>query len=179
MGAIAQVLSVRLDGDYFRVSAPSLTFIKDKPLDRLKAGYLVPYVGQLTVTTGNERTLRARSSARFGISYDLWTERFTVTLATPTKPYPFIKNQTLEAAQAWCLDQLKVDLTQVPPDRPFWVRLEIRSEDPQPSNAVVGDLGISLNGLFEYFSRPAKPQQVRVEKEEGPFTLANLRRAHL
>jgi hypothetical protein len=179
LGISAQSLSVRLDNEYLRISAPSLDFLKDKPLERLKDGNTVRYLAQLTVATGADRIVQGRSLVRFAFSYDLWTERFKVTvLATGATTGPSARNLTREAAQAWCLDQLKIDLAHVPTDRPIWVRLEMRSEDPKETEGIVGEPGISLSGLIALFSHPVKNQQIRFTEELGPFTVADLRKAH-
>lgn len=176
LGISAQALSVRLDNDYLRISAPDLKFLDGKPLDRLLDGNTVSYLGQLSVATGNERVVQARSIARFALSYDIWTQRFKVTLVTAPKPYPSQKNLTREGAQAWCLDQLKIDISRVPSNRPIWLRLEIRSEDPGATAGIVGEPGISLSGLIALFSRPVKDKQIHLE-EEIPLNLADFRKA--
>jgi hypothetical protein len=179
LGISAQTLSVRLDKDYLRVSAPNLDFLKDKPLERLKDGKTVGYLAQLTVSTGAERVLQGRSIVHFAISYDIWAERFKVTVLAPgSQAHPSQKNLTREGAQAWCLDQLKIDFTHVPTDRPMWIRLEMRSEDTKETDGIIGQPGISLSGLIEVFSRPVKNQQVHLAEELGPFTVAELRKAH-
>src|ERR1700722_16104560 len=69
----AQDLTVHLDGDYLRVSLPHIDFLQGKPLDRLKDGASVAFIGQLTITT-TPNSLRpvARAVARFALSYDIW-----------------------------------------------------------------------------------------------------------
>jgi hypothetical protein len=181
LGISAQELSVRLDNDYLRVSAPKLDFLTDQPLKRLMdGGKTVGYLGQLTVSTGADRILQGRAIGRFAFSYDIWTERFKVTLLTPGQKSssPIAKsNLTREGAQAWCLEQLKIDLTHLPIDRPILVRLEMRSEDPKETDGIIGEPGISLSGLIVLFSHPVKDkQQVHVVREIS-VTLADLRRA--
>ena len=187
VGLTAQSLLVRLDGDScLRVSAPNMDFLKGKPLERLQDGRTVGYSGQLTVSTGNERIVQGRSVAHFAFSYDIWKERFTVTLITPQLSRhelpPTVKNLTRAAAQAWCLEQLKIDgteLAHVPPDRPIWVRLEIRSDDPRGTEGFVGESGINLlNGMIELFSRPPKNLQVH-EVEELSVKLSDLRKPRI
>ena len=71
---------MHLDGDYLRVSLPHIDFLKGKPLDRLKDGASVAFIGQVTITTSpNSLIPIARSVARFALSYDIWEERFSVT----------------------------------------------------------------------------------------------------
>jgi hypothetical protein len=179
LGISAQALSVRLDNDYLRVTAPNLDFLKDKPLERLKDGKTVGYLAQLTVSTGADRALQARSIVHFAISYDIWAERFKVTVIAPgSQAHPSQKNLTREAAQAWCLDQLKIDFAHVPTDRPMWIRLEMRSEDTKETEGIIGQPGISLTGLIELVSRPVKNQQVHLAEEIGPLNVSDLRKAH-
>ncbi len=120
--------------------------------------------------------VEGRSVVHFAFSYDIWTERFKVTVHTPgMKSNPSAKNLTREAAEDWCLDQLKIDLSHIPPDRPVWVRLEIRSEDATETAGIIGEPGISLNGLIELFSHPVKNQQIRLIEELGPLKISEHR----
>jgi hypothetical protein len=182
VGLTAQALFVRLENDYLRVSAPNMEFLTDKPLERLKDGNTVGYLGQLTVSTGDQRILQGRSIAHFAFSYDIWTERFKVTLLTPQLSShelpPSARNLTRAAAQAWCLDQLKIDLAHVPADRAIWVRLEIRSEDARETAGIVGEPGISLSGLIALFSHPPKNQQVH-KVEEISLKISDLRKPRI
>lgn len=176
LGLSAQTLSVRLDNDYLRVSAPALQFLTGKPLERLKDGNTVGYLGQLTVATGSERTVQARSIAHFAISYDIWEERFKVTLVTAgTAARLSAKNLTAAAAQAWCLDNLKIDLAHVPNNKPIWVRLEIRADDPKEGPSIIGE-GISLGALIDLISRPPRSPQQHWVLDSGPLTLAEMRK---
>jgi hypothetical protein len=177
LGISAQTLSVRLEGDYLRVGAPRLDFLRDSPLERLKDGKSAAYLAQLTVSTGTDRIVQGRSILHFVVSYDIWTERFKVTVVTPgTKNSSSAKNNlTREAAQSWCLDQLQIDLAHVPTDRPIWVRLDMHSEDPRESD-IIGEPGISLSGLIALFSHPPKNQQIRFTEEVGPLRVADLRK---
>jgi hypothetical protein len=181
LGISAQALSVRVDNDYLRVVAPQLDFLTGKPLERLKDGRNVNFLGQLTVATGAERTLHSRSIVRFAFSYDIWTSRFKVTVMAPGMKTPgaSAKNLTAEAAQAWCLDQLKIDLSHVPADRPVYIRIEMRSEDPGDTEKIVGESGINLSGLIAVFSHPVRDKRgVHVSEEIGPLNLADLRKPH-
>jgi hypothetical protein len=179
LGISAQALSVRVDNDYLRISAPKLQFLDGEPLKRLKDGNTVGYLGQLTVATGNDRVVQGRSVVHFAFSYDIWAERFKVTLITPgNKSRPSAKNLTLDGAQNWCLDQLRIDLAQVPADRPIFVRLEMRSEDPNETAGIIGEPGISLSGLIALFSHPVKNRQIHMVEEVGPLSIADLRKQH-
>jgi len=179
LGITAQALSVRLDDHFLRVTAPDLDFLTGGPLDRLKDGKTVPYIAQLSVLSGKDRILQGRSIARFAFSYDIWAERYKVTLLTPLMEHPpTAKNLTRELAQAWCLDQLKIDLASVPADKPIFVRLEMRSEDPKDREGIVGQPGISLSAMIALFSRPVKDKEVHAVREVS-LNLADLRKMRL
>jgi hypothetical protein len=175
LGIAARELSVRLDGDFLRVSAPDLNFLDPKRLQLLKDGKTVGYLGQLTVLTGDQRLV---SIAHFAISHDVWEEMnagFRVTLVTPgLKTKPSVGNLGPSAAQAWCLDQLKIDLARLPNDRSVTIHLEIRSEDPKETD-IIGEPGISLNGLIAVFSHPVKTPQIHVVREIS-LNIGELRR---
>ena len=176
LGITAQALSVRLDGDYLRISAPNLTFLTKPLVERLKDGRAVDFLAQLTVATGAEKTVQGRSIARFTFSYDIWLERYKVTLLGPG-PTAAKSNLTLEGAEAWCLDQLKVDLRHIPSGRPIFIRLEMKSEDSKKTDGIVGEPGISLSGLIELLGRPAKNEQVHLVEEIGPVSIAEIRKS--
>jgi hypothetical protein len=173
LGLSAQTLSVRLDNDFLRVNAPALDFLGGKAFERLKDGNTVGYTGQLTVATGDEKTIQARSAARFAISYDIWEQTFKVTLVNPGKAAA--AHLTAAAAQSWCLDALKIDLAHVPANKPIWVRLEIRADDPKDGPNIIGD-GISLGALIDIISRPPRTPQQRWIAETEALTLADLRK---
>jgi hypothetical protein len=59
------------------------------------------------------------------------------------------------------------------PSRPFWIKLDLRAEDPKESAAIVGEPGISLRRLVEIFSRPPRNQQQWLETQ-GPIRLQDL-----
>lgn len=177
LGLGAQSLVVRLDNDYLRVNAPTLDFLTGKPLERLMNGSTVGFLGQLTVSVGIQTNVQARSAARFALSYDIWEKRFKATLLTPgLTARATASNLTAQSAQAWCLDNLKIDLGQIPLDRPIWVRLEIRAEDARDTESVIGEPGISLSRLLELLSRPPKSPQTRWVADAGPITLAELKK---
>jgi hypothetical protein len=169
---------VRLDGDYLRIALPHLDFLQGKPLDRLKDGASVAFIGQVTVTTSpNSLNPVARSVARFALSYDIWEERFSITkIGQSFDSHRAVSHLSAQAAEAWCIDNLTVDRSQLPADKEFWVQLDLRTEDPRDQTGVVGDPGISITRLIEIFSRPARGAQSRWLSNSGPFRLADLKR---
>ena len=72
----------------------------------------------------------AQGRQTYVLSYDLWEERFAVTLAGP--PSRSIAYLTSAGAETWCLEQLTVPvnaLGRLGRDAPFWVRLGYRVLD--------------------------------------------------
>jgi hypothetical protein len=172
-------LTVRFDGDYLRIAAPHLTFLGGRELQRLKDGASVAFLAQLTLTTSpNSLMPLARSVARFALSYDIWEERFQVTRigATP-EARRSVSHLTEQAAQNWCIDNLTIDRSQLPADRPFYIQFDLRAEDPRDQLGIIGEPGINLTRLIEIFSRPARSAQPRWLMNAGPFRLADLLRA--
>jgi len=174
----APQLLVHLDGDYLHVAAPHLNFLSGKPLERLKDGISVAFLGQLTISTvPNAVVADARSVARFALSYDIWEERFAVTrIGERLDTRRTVSHLSAQATQNWCLDNLTIDKSLLPPDKPFYVQLDLRTEDPRDQLGIVGEPGLNLTRLIEIFSRPAKSAQPRWLLSNGPFRLADLRR---
>lgn len=174
-------LQVRLDGDYLRIALPSLDFLRGKPTDRLKDGASVAFIGQVTVTTApNSLDPAARSVARFALSYDIWEEKFSVTkIGQRPESRRTISHLSAQAAENWCLENLAVDRSQLPPEREFWVQLDLRAEDPRDQLGIIGDPGINITRLIEIFGRPSRSAQPRWLLNSGPFRLADLKNAAL
>ncbi len=173
-GWSAQRLSVTWEGDDLRVAAPQLHFLSGKPLDRLKDGAAVVFLTQLTLTTDNFKTSLRRTPDRFVFSYDLWEEKFSVTKLGAGQHGA--TRLSLAAAEAWCLDNVAISTTDLPQDRPFWLRFELRAAEPRDEAAVLGESGLNLTRLIEIFSRLPRDQQPRWAAEAGPLRLRDLRR---
>ena len=167
-------LNVTWDGDDLHVAAPQLHFLTGKPLDRLKDGAAVVFLTQLTLTTDNFKTSLRRTPDRFVFSYDLWEEKFSVTKLGEGQRT--VAHLSLEAAEAWCLDNVAVSTTDLPQDRPFWLRFELRAAEPRDEAAVIGESGLNLTRLIEMFSRRPRDQQPQWTAEAGPLRLSDLRR---
>ncbi len=170
----AERLNVTWDGDDLHVAAPQLHFLAGKPLDRLKDGAAVVFLTQLTLTTDNFATSLRRTPERFVFSYDLWEERFSVTKLGPGQRTA--AHLSAAAAEAWCLDNVAVSASSLPPDRPFWLRFELRAADPKDEAAVIGEPGINLTRLIEMFSRRPRDQQPQWTADAGPLRLGDLKR---
>jgi hypothetical protein len=179
--AAQEQLAVHLDGDYLRISIPHIDFLKGKPLDRLRDGASVAFVGQLSIMTSpNSLTPMARSVARFALSYDIWEERFSVTkIGQLAESRISGSHLSAQATENWCLDKLLIDRSLLPGDRAFYVQLDFRAEDPKDQLGIIGDPGINITRLIEMFGRAPRSPQERWLFNSGPFRLVDLRKTEI
>jgi hypothetical protein len=179
LGAV-ESLAVHLDGDYLRVSLPHVDFLKGKPLDRLKDGVSVAFIGQISITTSpNSLNPVARAVARFALSYDIWEERFSVTKLQAPGSRRTQAHLSAQAAENWCLDNLVIDRGQVPADKPFYVQLDLRVDDPRDQLGIIGDPGINFTRLVEILGRPPRSPQERWLYSSGPLRLTDLKKTEV
>lgn len=157
------------------VNAAGFSFLNGKTLDRLKNGASVGLLGQLSLSAESGGPVLKRGLERFIVSYDLWEEKFSAVRLGPTRRA--ISRATAAGIESWCVEGLSLDASGYPRDKPFWLKLEIRAEDPKGQPAVVGEPGINLTRLIEIFSRPARGQQPHWAVEHGPLRLADLKTA--
>jgi hypothetical protein len=167
-------LSVTWDGDDLHVAAPELHFLAGKPLDRMKVGAAVVFLTQLTLTTDNYATSLRRTPERFVFSYDLWEEKFSVTKLGEGQRT--VSHLSAAAAEAWCLDNVAISSTGLPPERPFWLRFELRAAEPKDEAAVIGESGLNLTRLIEIFSRRPSDRQPQWIANAGPLRLGDLKK---
>jgi hypothetical protein len=171
----ADNLAVSFDGDNLRVAAPGLHFLVGKPLQRLKEAATVTYLSQLTLFGDAQGTVLKRSPIeRLVVSYDLWQEKFSVTI--PGGGKRSLPNATAAQAESWCLENLAISATGLPPAQPFWVRFDLRTSDRRDLGALVGDRGVSLGSLIDLFSRKASAGDLSWMRHDGPFRLLELPR---
>jgi hypothetical protein len=168
-----------LDGDLLRISAPQLNFLNGRPAERLRDGASVAFVGQVTISTSPGAVVPlARAAARFAFSYDIWEEKFSVTLFGER---PGLRRSTSHlsqtGAESWCMDNLSLARADLPANTPFYVQLDLRAEDPRDGLGVVGEPGINITRMIEVFSRPARGSQPRWMLTAGPYKLAEMRHA--
>ncbi len=168
-------LGVRLNGDQLRIAAPPLRLLSGKPLERLKNGAAVTFDLQLTLWVEAKKASRQQLRERLVVSYDLWEEKFSIT--SLREPRRSVSHLGAAAAEAWCLDSLALPASSISPDKPFWMRLEVRVEDGKGrADPVVGETGLSLTGLVERLSRPSRSDQASWSLEAGPLRLKDLKR---
>jgi hypothetical protein len=167
----AQNVSITRIGEAVAVRAPGLGLIKGETLAQLKDGRSVRVDLDLAVLPGPGGAAAARSRQAFVLSYDLWEERFAVTMAGP--PPRSVSYLTANAAEAWCLEHVTVPLIALGKlrDAPFWIRLEYRFLDGDTAAARDDDAGITLKGLIEALSRRPKESGLPHAVEAGPFRL--------
>src|SRR5581483_3694070 len=113
-------LEVSFDGDNLRVAAPGLHFLTGKPLERLRDGATVTFLSQLTLFSDAQGTVFKRVAERLVVSYDLWEEKFSVTIPGGGKRQ--IPHVSATQAESWCLENLAISALGLAPNRPFWLQ---------------------------------------------------------
>ncbi len=178
----AEELILSTHANRLEFSAPRLHFLVGKPLELLHNAAPVSFDVQATLWSGNHNHVFRRAAERFVVSYDLWEEKFSVTkLQAPRKTASHL---AALAAEAWCKEQMSMDLTGLDPGEPLWARLEVRAQDGKEGGPVFGrgnisESGISLTSLIEIFSRPAQATQSHWSVDAGPVMLDELlKRSH-
>ena len=62
------------------------------------------------------------------------------------------------AAEAWCLDNLAISTLGLAPDRPFWLRFELRTGSRSATSRLKTSRHQHSRGLIEIFSRKNEPE---------------------
>ena len=168
----AQSLTVRFEGDRFRLVAPQLRLLTKETVDRLHDGVSVGFTFQVAIASDRNGNPIDQMTYRFVFSYDLWEEKFAVTRLEPTPRA--ISHLSAAAAEAWCLDSLMIPTGNLLADRPFWVSMTYSAEAGQ--RGVSDNSGLTLGGLVDIFSRRNQRQPVSGSRNAGPFRLIDLRR---
>jgi hypothetical protein len=167
----AQALTVEAVGDALKIRAPGFSFLRGGPLARLKDGRAVRVELAALVLAAPGRSPAATTRRTYSLSYDLWEERFAVTIVD-ARP-PSVSHLTQAAAEAWCVEQLTIPLTALGTlgrHVPFWIRLEYRMLDSDGSSDSA-DSGYTLQALIEALSRRRKTEAAPPPLEAGPFRL--------
>ncbi len=157
----ADALKVQYDGDNLHVALPSLHFLVERALERLKDGDVVAYVAQIELLDETRSQVLKLQKGRFVVSYALWEEKFSVTqLGSSPRT---LEGLSAAAAEAWCLNQLVIPTLNMAPDRYYWLRFNLRTGNPRDF-AAEDEAGISFHRLIEILSRKNSP-----EVRWGPF----------
>jgi hypothetical protein len=173
VGLDGQHITIGRKGELVMVQAPGFGFIRGETLARLKDGRSVRVDLELTVVPAPGGTPVARGRQTYVLSYDLWEERFAVTLAGP--PPRSVSYLTSNAAEAWCLEQLTIPVSAFGGLRtaPFWIRLEYRILDGDGAGERDEGSGLSLKALIEALSQRPKTTPLTHAVEAGPFRLTS------
>ena len=167
-----QATTVSTSGGTLRVHAPAFAFIEGSLLDRLRDGRSVQIDLELTILAQPGGQMVAKAGQRFNLSFDLWEERFAVSkVGSPPRS---VSHLTSRNAEAWCLDNLMVplsELSRLSRDTPFWVRVEYRVENQHPESEMDPETG-TLQRLIEMLSRRRQDSELRKSLEAGPFRLS-------
>jgi hypothetical protein len=148
----ASTLTATYDGDNLYPVAPSLHFLTGKVLDRLRdSADIQVFVSQLTLFREEGGPPVRQAHAEFVVSYSIWEEKFKV--AIPGSAARSQEGLSAAEAEAWCMENVAISASGLAPDKPFRMRFELRSKQPRDLSRVMGDLGISLTGMIEIFSR--------------------------
>lgn len=168
----AQSVTVDVAGDTLRVQAPRLRFVDGRPLDLLQDGGAVTFEIELGLLAGPNGPVRVTTRERFNLSYDLWEEWFAVTrIGSPSLS---ISRLSAREAEAWCLENLKLDVGDLDPREPFWVRIKYQAQSSEPE-AEGDDIPLfSLEGLIDLLSR-GDAGVMEGAIEAGPFRLSEFR----
>ena len=169
--ASAQALKIDTAGDALRVRAPGFSFLKGDPLARLKDGRSVRVELAALVLPAPGKPPAAAARRIYSLSYDLWEERFAVTVLEARARS--VSHLALAAAEAWCVEQLAIPISALGTlgrDLPFWIRLEYRLVDGDGAPAAE-DSGYTLQALIDALSRRRKTESSLPALEAGPFRL--------
>jgi hypothetical protein len=174
LAVVAQDLYLqRMQDDTIRIAAPRTHFLAGRALDRIRDGNTVHFDFQVSLASGQQQNVVHRIVERFSVSYDLWEERFSVSrLQSPRKN---ASQLTSQQAETWCLNNLSLLAPREVRDKPMWVKLEIRAEDPMQRGPLFTDPGVNLSSLIELFSRPASKNQASWTLESGPVQWGEIR----
>jgi hypothetical protein len=170
----ANALSIVYDGDNLYPVVQNLHLLTGKPLERLQDAEKVVFASWLSLHTIDQSVPLRQAVGRFVVSYDIWEQKFMV--AIPGQASRFRDKLTALQAETWCLENLAISAKGLEADRPFFLRLELRTEQRRDSSSVLADPGISLvKPVVELFSRKARPD----EPHWGPFESGRLRLSEL
>jgi hypothetical protein len=171
----AETLSVTYDGEYLRPTGPDVHFLAGKSMNRLKDGETFTFYSWLSLYTVNHAEPMRVATGRFVVSYDIWEEKFKVTI--PGAAQRSRTGLTAYQAEAWCLENMPIRAAGLNPDTQFYVKLELRGERQKAKDASEADspTGISIRAWIELFSRKAGPD----EPHWGPYESARQRLSDL
>jgi hypothetical protein len=167
----AQTLTFDIVGEVLKIRAPGFSFLTGDPLARLKDGRSVRIELAAMVLPAPGKSPAATTRRSFALSYDLWEERFAVTIVDTRSQS--VSHLMMAAAEAWCVEQLAIPVSALGGlgrDLPLWLRLEYRVLDADSPSAPE-DSGYTLQGLIDALSRRRRTESSPHALEAGPFRL--------
>ena len=169
-----QSVTVHVVGDALHLRAPGagFGFIEGAALERLRDGRAVRVDVELAALDGPGAEPVAERRQSCNLSYDLWEERFAVSLIGG--PQRSISHLAARDAEAWCLEQLAVPLAalgRLGRDTPLWIRLAYRVQDPDPAAGPDDGGRFTLRTLIDLLSRRDRDDAIGDSIEAGPFWL--------
>lgn len=167
-------LILREDDGMLRVSAPNLHFLEGKTLRRLQDGAGLVFSLQLSISADRFRSVARRQVERFVVSFDLWEEKFAVVRLGPSRQQ--VSHLSQDAAERWLFDHAGVPMRDLAANTPYWVRAELRADDPRDAGGFLLDPTVSLARLVEWFGRAQRGEAERWSLENGPFQPAKMER---
>jgi hypothetical protein len=169
-------LTVSFDGDNLHIAAPDLHFLSGRALARVRDADTVTFFSQISLfADAQETTLLRRVAERVVVSYALWEEKFAVTI--PGLTTRSTMHASAAQAETWAIENLAVSALGLAPNRPLWLRFDLRAATPKELSSVVGDSGvISIRGLVEMLSRKSGTENPRWVLTAGPFRVSDLPR---
>ena len=177
MAMFAEELRLRAQENRLEFSAPQLRFVTGRPLERLQNAASVPFEIEVTLWAGTRNNVRAKQAATFVMSYDLFEEKYSVTKVG--NPRRSANHMTSSEAEAWCLQEMSMDVSGIPATQPLWARMEIRAQERDSGlfGGKISEDGVKLTDLVEILGGKPRADQTRWELQAGPVTLEQLRRA--
>ena len=169
-----QSVTIKIAAGALQVQAPGFAFIQGAVAERLRDGRSVRVDVDLVVLEQPKGAVVAQTRQSYALSFDLWEERFAVTLiGTPSRS---ISHRSARNAEAWCLEHLTLPLTalgRLGRDTPFWIRLAYRVQDATAAAGANSDEGLTLAALIDRLSRRREQAETERSVEAGPFRLSN------
>jgi hypothetical protein len=78
-------------------------------------------------------------------------------------------------AEAWCLENMPITVREITASHPFMIRLECSINESEGEDDGKSDYLLSLEGLYEVFSRKRSDQPLKCEAASGSLRLDNLK----
>jgi hypothetical protein len=168
----AQPVEIAKMGDALQIKAPTFGFIEGRVRDTLRDGRTVRVELDLAIVAQPGGPAIGSSQQSVTLSFDLWEERYAVTLAG--KPARSVSHLTASAAETWCLESLRVPMSQLSRlgrGGPFWIRLSYTIAAPAPAPAADDATGFSIARMVDLLSRRRDDGNHGRSLEAGPFRL--------